>query len=76
MNGGNNPIGKVRSYLSLNQKDLCHDQKNITRSNFLIDLFVGAVVEAAMNLNAPESVINKFGGLLLSEGLRSAVIQG
>lgn len=67
-------------YTGLNMVDAHNPEVNsrmtglITEADY--DLFVGAVVEAAMNLNVPESVINEFGGLLLSEGLRSAVVQG
>lgn len=67
-------------YTGLNMADAHNPDVNsrmtglITEADY--DLFVGAVVEAAINLNVPESVINEFGGLLLSEGLRSAVVQG
>lgn len=46
----------------------------VTASDY--DLFIEAVVEAAFNLNVPMSVIQEFGGLLNSPGLRSAIIQG
>lgn len=67
-------------YTGLNMVDAHNPEVNsrmtglVTEADY--DLFIGAVVEAATNLGVPESIINEFGGLLLSEGLRSAVVQG
>jgi hypothetical protein len=67
-------------YTGLNMADAHNPQVNsrmtglITEADY--DLFVGAVVEAALNLSVPESIIQEFGGLLLSEGLRDAIVQG
>lgn len=67
-------------YTGLNMVDAHNPAVNsrmtglVTEADY--DLFVQAVVEAAVNLSVPESVINEFGGILLSDGLRSAVVQG
>lgn len=67
-------------YQGLNMSDAHNPMVNprmtgvVTSSDY--DLFIDAVVEAAINLNVPMSVIEEFGGLLNSPGLRSAIIQG
>ena len=67
-------------YTGLNMADAHNPMVNprmkglITAEDY--DLFIGAVVEAAINLNVPESIIGEFGGLLTSPGLKGAIIQG
>ncbi|UJP64530.1 globin family protein [Mongoliitalea daihaiensis] len=67
-------------YVGLNMADAHNPLVNprmtgvVTESDY--DLFIEAVVEAALNLEVPMSVIEEFGGLLTSQGLRSAIVQG
>lgn len=68
------------AYTGLNMAD-AHNPEVNPRMNGLVnetdyDLFIEAVVEAAVNLEVPESIIGEFGALLLSPGLRNAVVQG
>ncbi|ERM80947.1 hypothetical protein P872_10890 [Rhodonellum psychrophilum GCM71 = DSM 17998] len=67
-------------YNGLNMVD-AHNPATNPRMTGLItsadyDLFIQAVVEAAVELNVPTSVIGEFGGLLTSPGLKGAIVQG
>lgn len=68
------------NYSGLNMVDAHNPSTNprmtglVTEADY--DLLISAVVEAAMNLSVPESIIGEFGGLLTSPGLRGAIVQG
>ncbi|WP_215222846.1 globin family protein [Echinicola shivajiensis] len=68
------------TYSGMNMADAHNPDVNprmtgkITAADY--DLFITAVVEAATNKGVPESIIGEFGGLLTSEGLKGAIIQG
>ena len=40
------------------------------------DLFIGAVVEGALENEVPMSIIDEFGAILTSDGLKNAIVQG
>ncbi|GHB49686.1 hypothetical protein GCM10008106_33070 [Mongoliitalea lutea] len=67
-------------YTGLNMADAHNPMVNprmtgvVTESDY--DLFIEAVVEAALKLEVPMSIIQEFGALLTSPGLRSAIVQG
>lgn len=73
-------IGSVNiEYTGLNMAD-AHNPAVNSRMTGLVsaadyDLFVEAVVEGALENNVPMPVIQEFGGLLNSDGLRGAIIQ-
>ncbi|WP_373494116.1 hypothetical protein [Aquiflexum sp.] len=68
------------TYTGLNMADAHNPMVNPRMTGLIseadYDLFIGAVVEAAINLNVPESIIGEFGGLLTSPGLKGAIVQG
>ncbi|GAB2608113.1 hypothetical protein GCM10026987_02330 [Belliella aquatica] len=73
-------IGSVNiEYSGLNMVD-AHNPAVNSRMTGLVsaedyDLFIGAVVEGAVENNVPESVIGEFGALLTSPGLKNAIVQ-
>ncbi|MFD2033494.1 hypothetical protein ACFSKL_01770 [Belliella marina] len=73
-------IGSVNiEYSGLNMVD-AHNPATNPRMTGLVssedyDLFIGAVVEGAMENNVPQSVIGEFGALLTSPGLKNAIVQ-
>jgi hypothetical protein len=67
-------------YNGLNMADAHNPDVNsrmtgrITSADY--ELFIGAVVEGALENNVPMSIIEEFGVILTSDGLKNTIVQG